>query len=45
MIGFIGTSIGCSERRLIGNSFYRRQLPAKELLHLPRKMLPRGTTY
>jgi hypothetical protein len=37
--------IGCSERRLIGHSFYRRQLPAKGLRHLPRKIPPRGTTY
>jgi hypothetical protein len=37
--------IGCSERRLIGHSFYRRQLSAKELRHLPRKIPPRGTKY
>jgi hypothetical protein len=37
--------IGCSERWLIGHWFYRRQRPVKALRHLPRKMLPRGTTY
>jgi hypothetical protein len=42
---FLTIAIGCSERRLIGHSFYYRQLPAKALRHLPRKMPPRGIMY
>jgi hypothetical protein len=36
--------IRCSELRLIGHSFYRRNF-LRELRHFPRKMPPPGTTY